>query len=88
MRPSRATSRILRRHLAWKSESPTASTSSTTRISLSRWAATAKARRMYMPVEYRLTWVSRNFSVPAKSTMASNRSLISRRRMPSRVPLR
>ncbi len=43
---------------------------------------------MYIPVEYRLTWVSRNFSVPAKSTMASKRSLISLRRIPSKVPLR
>ena len=40
--------------------SPTASTSSTIRISGSRWAATANASRTYIPEEYRFTGVSRN----------------------------
>ena len=45
------TSRILPRHFFWNSASPTASTSSTIRISGSRCAATAKASRTYMPLE-------------------------------------
>ena len=51
----RATSPIFPRHFFWNSASPTASTSSTTRISGSRWAATAKASRTYMPLLYRFT---------------------------------
>src|SRR5687767_11151844 len=49
--PSLAMSFSLPRHFAWKLASPTARTSSTNRISGSRWAATAKARRMYIPLE-------------------------------------
>ena len=45
VRPWLETSCILPRHFFWNSASPTARTSSTTRISGSRWAATAKARR-------------------------------------------
>ena len=51
VRPLPATSDMRLRHLVWNSASPTASTSSTIRISGSRWAATAKARRTYMPME-------------------------------------
>ena len=39
------------KHLRWKASSPTASTSSTTRMSGSTWMAAAKARRAYMPLE-------------------------------------
>ena len=42
MRPEPAISPIFPRHLRWKATSPTDSTSSTSRISGSRWAATAK----------------------------------------------
>jgi hypothetical protein len=49
--PAWATSPILPMHFRWKAASPTASTSSTTRISASRCAATANASRMYMPLE-------------------------------------
>ena len=45
-----ATSDILPMHFFWKLASPTASTSSTIRICGSRWAATAKASRTYMPL--------------------------------------
>ena len=52
VRPSRdATSPILPRHFFWKRVSPTASTSSTSRLLASMCAATEKARRMYMPLE-------------------------------------
>ena len=51
VRPSRATSPILPMHFFWKAASPTASTSSTSRISGSRWAATAKPSRTCMPLE-------------------------------------
>ena len=42
---------IFPRQRLWKAASPTARTSSTRRISGSRCAATAKARRRYMPLE-------------------------------------
>ena len=51
VRPFRPTSCILSRHLRWKATSPTASTSSTSRISGSRCAATLNASRRYMPEE-------------------------------------
>ncbi|HEY3788896.1 MAG TPA: ATP-binding cassette domain-containing protein [Urbifossiella sp.] len=51
VRPERSTSFILPRHFSWNCASPTASTSSTMRISGSRWAATANASRTYMPEE-------------------------------------
>ena len=49
------------------------------RISGSMWAATANARRTYMPLEYRFTGVSMNLSISAKLTTASNLSATSRR---------
>ena len=49
VRPRCPTSSILPRHFFWNAASPTARTSSTSRISGSRCAATAKARRRYMP---------------------------------------
>ena len=49
--PLAATSLIFASDLRWKAASPTASTSSTSRISGSRWAATAKASRTDMPLE-------------------------------------
>ncbi len=66
------TSVILPRHFFWNCQSPTASTSSTSRISGSRWAATAKARRTYIPLEYRFTGVSRNCSTSENATISSN----------------
>ena len=51
VRPWRATVPILPRHFFWNAASPTASTSSTTRMSGSRCAATENASRMYMPLE-------------------------------------
>ena len=88
VRPSRLTSFILPRHLFWNSASPTASTSSTIKISGLRCAATANARRTYMPLLYRFTGVSRNCATPAKSTMASNCARISAFDMPRIAPLR
>ena len=82
VRPSRTTSPILPRHFFWKLASPTASTSSTIRISGSRWAATANASRTYMPLLYRLTGVSRNFSTSEKATISSNFFVISARLIP------
>ncbi len=41
-----------------------------------------------MPLLYRLTGVSRNFSTPAKSTIASNCWRISARVMPRMAPFR
>ncbi len=52
------------------------------RISGSRCAATANARRTRMPDEYRLTGVSRNFSTSEKATISSNFARISARFMP------
>ena len=86
--PSPLTSSIFPRHLRWKAASPTASTSSTIRISGSRCAATANASRTYIPLEYRLTGVSMNVATPEKSTMSSNLRRISSRRMPRIAPLR
>ena len=51
VRPSCETSPILPRHLRWNDASPTASTSSTMRMSGSRCAATANASRTYIPLE-------------------------------------
>jgi hypothetical protein len=67
---------------------PTASTSSTTRISGSRCAATAKASRTYIPLLYRLTGVSRNRSTSAKATISSNFFRISALVIPKIAPLR
>ena len=83
-----ATSPIFPRHLRWNSASPTASTSSTTRISGSRCAATANARRTLMPVLYRFTGVSRNSPMPANSTISSKWRVIACRLIPSTEPLR
>ena len=76
------------RQRRWNSASPTASTSSTSRISGSRCAATANASRTYIPLEYRFTGVSMNFSTPENSTIASKRWSISRRFMPRIAPFR
>ena len=58
------------------------------RIFGSRWAATANASRMYIPLLYRFTGVSRNFSTSAKATILSNFFLISARLMPRMAPFR
>ena len=52
----RETSSIFPRHFFWNSASPTARTSSTTRISGSRCAATANARRTYIPLLITFDW--------------------------------
>ena len=70
--PTSLRSSMRPRQRRWNSASPTASTSSTSRISGSRWAATANASRTDMPLEYRLTGVSMNCSTPANSTISSN----------------
>ena len=54
----------------------------------SKWAATANARRTYMPLEYRFTGVSMNFSTPEKSTISSKRCSISPRFIPRIAPFR
>jgi hypothetical protein len=57
-------------------------------MSASRCAATAKARRRYMPEEYRFTGVSMNRSTPANETISSNRPAISFRLIPRMAPFR
>ena len=54
VRPCRATSPIFPRHFFWNAASPTASTSSTSRISGSRCAATANASRSVHPARVTL----------------------------------
>jgi len=68
--------------------SPTANTSSTIKISGSRCAATPNASRTYIPEEYRLTGVSRNFSTSANATISSNLRLISARDIPRIAPFK
>ena len=51
VRPSRWKDLMRSRHLRWNGSSPTASTSSTSRMSGSTCTATAKASRTYMPDE-------------------------------------
>ncbi len=51
VRPLPPMSCILPRHFSWNEASPTASTSSTSRISGCRCATTEKASRMNMPLE-------------------------------------
>ena len=88
VRPDAPKSCIRPRQRFWNSASPTASTSSTSRISGSRCAATANASRTYIPLEYRFTGVSMNFSTPANSTISGNLRWISRRLIPSTAPFR
>ena len=88
MDTSRPTDRIRCVHFCWNAWSPTASTSSTTRISGSRWAATANARRTCMPLEYRLTGVSIMASTSANATISSNFLSISAFFIPRIAPLR
>ncbi len=59
-----------------------------TRMSGSRWAATAKASLTYIPEEYRFTGVSRNFSASENATISSNFLFISALRMPNTDPLK
>ena len=70
------------------SASPTASTSSTSRMSASRCAATANPSRTAIPDECHFTGVSMNCPTPAKSTIDSSFAAISRRPMPRIAPLR
>ena len=88
VRPSPLATFFIRpRQRFWNSASPTARTSSTIRTSGSRWAATAKASRTCIPLEYRLTGVSRNGPMSANATISSNFRSISALRMPSTAPL-
>ena len=66
VRPDSPMSSIRPRQRRWNSASPTASTSSTSRISGSRCAATEKASRTYIPLEYRFTGVSMNLLDPGE----------------------
>ena len=58
--PARRSSFSRSMHCSWKAASPTASTSSTSRMSGSRCAATAKPSRTYIPEEYHFTGMSMN----------------------------
>src|SRR5207253_584030 len=79
---------ILAKHLCWKYSSPTASTSSTRRMSGSRCTATAKPRRMYMPLEYVFTAASKKRPMSANSSIAGIARSISLRERPRSEPLR
>ena len=57
-------------------------------ISGSRCAATANASRTFIPEEYLLIGVSKNFSTPEKSTISSNFRSISFLCIPKIVPFR
>ena len=70
--PSAAIFPIFPRHFFWNAASPTASTSSTIRISGSRCAATANPRRICIPLLYRFTGVSRKSSISANAAISSN----------------
>ena len=72
VRPPLRRSPIALMHFFWKAASPTASTSSTMRISGSKCAATANPSLSLMPLEYRLIGVSMNRSTPAKLTIWSS----------------
>jgi len=76
------------RQRRWKASSPTASTSSISRMSGSTCAATLNPRRTSIPLEYRFSGVSMNRPSSAKSTISSNRRLISLRLIPSSEPYR
>ena len=64
--PPRATSPFCQDTYSGTPHPPRLSTSSTSSISGSRCAATANASRTYIPLEYRFTGVSMNFSTSAK----------------------
>jgi hypothetical protein len=57
-------------------------------MSGSKCAATENASRTNIPLEYRFTGVSMNFSMPEKSTIVSSLRVISLRFMPRIAPLR
>src|ERR1700738_5346390 len=57
--------------------SPTARISSTTKMSASTCAHTAKASRAYMPLEYCRTGRSMKWPIPANASIAGSRSAIS-----------
>ena len=58
MRPSAWKLRTRSRHLAWNASSPTASTSSISRMSGSTCTATANPSRTSIPDEKNFTWLS------------------------------
>ena len=69
--PARLKSQIRPWHFCWKASSPTASTSSSSRMSGWMCIATEKPRRRYMPDEYVLTAWSANSSSSAKAMISS-----------------
>jgi hypothetical protein len=75
-------SAILAKHLRWKSSSPTANTSSSSRTSASMCAATEKPSLMYMPEEYVRTGRSMKRSSSANATISSISSRIRVRESP------
>jgi hypothetical protein len=72
--------------LTWKPASPTASASSTMKMSGLRCEAIAKPSRSSIPDEYIFTGRSSTSASSAKSTIASKRSRISARDMPRMRP--
>ena len=71
--PWRLNSRIRSTHFRWKASSPTANTSSSSRMSASTLTAIEKPSRMYMPPEYVRTGRSMKRSSSLNSTISSNR---------------
>ena len=75
-------------HFFWNSASPTASTSSISRISGSTWTATANPSRKNMPDEYvRIGW-SMNWPSSENSTIAGSTARASLSVRPSSTALR
>ena len=71
-----------------KIASPTASASSTTRISGSTWIAVEKASRTYIPLEYSFTGRSINVPISANFSIWGNTRSISWREIPRISPFR
>ncbi|MNQ67692.1 hypothetical protein D3C85_822260 [compost metagenome] len=72
----------------WNSASPTAKTSSITKISGSRKAATAKANRTVIPLLYLFTGVSMYRSQPENSIISSSLEAISFLVIPKIAPFK
>ena len=88
VRPSRLKRLKTSKQRSWKRASPTASTSSISRIPASAWMATANASRTCIPDEKFLSFWSANSSSSAKAMISSRRTCRSRRVSPSTAPLR
>ena len=76
------------KHFRWNASSPTANTSSRSRVSASRNAAMAKPSRIVIPDEYVRTGRSIACSSSANATISSKRVRISERRSPWIAPFR